>query len=285
MKVLAIIGSPRKTGNSYKVTKRLEEKMKELGDVEFDYLFLQDAHLEPCRGCFTCIAKGEDLCPIKDDRDKILEQMLAADGLVLVSPAYFCNVTSLMKNFIDRFAYLTHRPLFFDKHAIAVSTSAGVGLKETLNYLGMVAMGWELPLVAKLGAWTPLYSLAPKEVYKLEHKISATARKFYKALKKKGRPSPGLAGLLHFRFMRYHSVLEKHYFPADYSYFEQRGLLDENKKYYVDARIDPFKDAAARLIERIIRPRMRKALGIDDQAEELSNGSHHYQKDQAEGGG
>ena len=279
MKVLAIIGSPQRKGNSYKVTKSIEEKMKEMGEVEFDYLFLRDAHLEQCRGCFTCITKGEELYPLEDDRDKILEQMLAADGLALVSPAYFCNVTSLMKNFIDRFAYLTHRPQFFDKQVIVVSTSAGVGLKETLKYLGMVATGWESHLVAKLGAWTPPYPLAPKEVYKLEHNINATARKFYKALKRKGRPSPGLGGLLHFRFMRYHSILEKHYYPADYSYFEQRGLLAEDKKYYVDARINPFKDTLARIIERMIKPRMRKALMKDVQAAELSDRSHHHQED------
>ena len=279
MKVLAIIGSPQRKGNSYKVTKSIEEKMKEMGEVEFDYLFLRDAHLEQCRGCFTCITKGEELSPLEDDRDKILEQMLSADGLALVSPAYFCNVTSLMKNFIDRFAYLTHRPQFFDKQVIVVSTSAGVGLKETLKYLGMVATGWESHLAAKLGAWTPPYPLAPQEVYKLEHKINTTANKFYKALNKKRLPSPGLGGLLHFRFMRYHSTLEKHYYPADYSYFEQRGLLAEDKKYYVDARINPFKDTLARIIERMIKPRMRKALMKDVQAAELSDRSHHHQED------
>lgn len=263
MKVMAIIGSPQKKGNSYKVTQRIEKKMKELGDVEFEYLFLTDVNLEQCHGCFTCISRGEELCPLKDDRDKILEQMLASDGLILVSPTYFYNVTSLMKNFIDRFAYLTHRPLFFDKQVMAVVTSGGAGIKETLKYLELVAGGWETRLVYKLGAWTPLYPLALKEIDKIENTINVAARKFHQALITKEPPSPGLGGLLHFRFIRYHAILEKQYFPADYSYFEQRELLDENKKYYVDAKINPFKNMLAWFIEKIIRPQMRKTLMKD----------------------
>jgi multimeric flavodoxin WrbA len=38
MKVIAVIGSPRK-GNSYKITQRIEEKFKKFGDIEFDYIF------------------------------------------------------------------------------------------------------------------------------------------------------------------------------------------------------------------------------------------------------
>ena len=262
MKVLAIVGSPRK-GNSYKVTQQIEERMKKLGDVEFEYLFLKDAHLEPCRGCFTCISKGEELCPLKDDRDKILEQILSSDGLIFVSPAYFFNVTALMKHFIDRFAYMTHRPCLFDQYAMAVSTSAGAGLKETLKYLEMVAGGWELNLVHKIGVWTPLYPLAPKIMNKIERDIDDAARKFYEALKTKKRPSPGLKNLLHFRIIRYHSILEKEYFSADYNYFKEKALLNKNKKYYVDAKINTLKNMFASLIEKMIKRGMKKALMKD----------------------
>ncbi|MCE7697524.1 MAG: NAD(P)H-dependent oxidoreductase, partial [Methanobacterium paludis] len=42
MKILAIIGSPKGKGNSYKVTKEVEEKMNGMEDVTFEYLFLKD---------------------------------------------------------------------------------------------------------------------------------------------------------------------------------------------------------------------------------------------------
>jgi hypothetical protein len=40
MKVLAVIGSPRTRGNSFKVTQPVEHYLKSFGDVDFEYLFL-----------------------------------------------------------------------------------------------------------------------------------------------------------------------------------------------------------------------------------------------------
>jgi multimeric flavodoxin WrbA len=106
--------------------------MKQLGGVEFDYLFLMDADLQPCRGCFACLSKGEQFCPLLDDRESIVQRMLDSDGVILVSPVYVLNVTALMKNFIDRLAYICHRPLFFRQHAMVLSTTGGVGLRPVL---------------------------------------------------------------------------------------------------------------------------------------------------------
>jgi multimeric flavodoxin WrbA len=54
--------------------------MKSLGDVEFSYLFLKDAHLELCLGCWQCLSWGEERCPLKDDREKIEMQILASNA-------------------------------------------------------------------------------------------------------------------------------------------------------------------------------------------------------------
>ncbi len=59
MKILAIIGSPRKKGNTYRIVSRIEESMKTRGEVKFDYPFLRDVHLELCQGCWQCLSWGE----------------------------------------------------------------------------------------------------------------------------------------------------------------------------------------------------------------------------------
>ena len=46
MKVLAIMGSPRKKGNTYKVTRKIEESMMQLRNVEFEYVFLKDVDIK-----------------------------------------------------------------------------------------------------------------------------------------------------------------------------------------------------------------------------------------------
>ncbi len=56
-KILTIIGSPRKKGNSYQAAKKLEEMMKVKVDYEFEYLFLKDINLEACKAVLTVYPK------------------------------------------------------------------------------------------------------------------------------------------------------------------------------------------------------------------------------------
>jgi len=261
MKVVVIIGSSRSKGNTYKVTKQLEEKIKKLGEVEFNYLFLKEANLKLCRGCFTCVTRGEYLCPIKDDRAKIEEQLLNSDGVIFASPVYVFNVTALMKNFIDRFGYASHRPLFFNQSVMAVSTSSGGGLKETLNYLESITRSWGFNFVDKLGVITHPYLVhTPRYTDEIENNIDKAARSFYNSLKTKERKSSGLGELIQFRMMRVHAIDTKEYFTADYKYFKEKGLVDKNKRYFIDTEINIFKNMFTGMIEKLIKRAMSKKL-------------------------
>jgi len=261
MKVLVIVGSSRGKGNTYKVTKQLEEKIKKLGDVEFNYLFLKEANLKPCRGCFTCVTRGEHLCPIKDDRAKIEEQMLNSDGVIFVSPVYVFNITALMKNFIDRFSYASHRPLFFNQSTMAITTSAGGGIKETLNYLESIMRSWGFNFVDKLGIITHPYLIhTPRYSKEIENNLEKAARKFYHSIKTKERKSPKLGNLIQFRMMRVHAIDTQDYFSADYKYYQEKNLLDKSKKYFIDIKINVFKNMFAGMIEKLIVRAMSKSL-------------------------
>ncbi len=46
MKILAIIGSPKGKGNSYKVTKELEKEINNLGKLNLNIYSLQDQDLK-----------------------------------------------------------------------------------------------------------------------------------------------------------------------------------------------------------------------------------------------
>uniref|UniRef100_A0A7V1EJ68 NADPH-dependent oxidoreductase n=1 Tax=candidate division WOR-3 bacterium TaxID=2052148 RepID=A0A7V1EJ68_UNCW3 len=170
MKILVTMGSPRK-GDSYQITKIFEEKMNALKKVEFKYLFLKEVNLEYCRGCCACMAKGEDFCPAKDITLKIREEMLKSDGAFFVSHVYAHQVTALMKNFIDHFSYIFHRPCFFDKVAIVISTTGGSGLKEVLDYLEGTARGWGFNLIGKIGIIASAFEYAPKYRAKMMKEI------------------------------------------------------------------------------------------------------------------
>ena len=222
MKVLAIMGSPRKKGNTYKAVERIKNVLLDIdGDIDFEYLFLADCRLEMCKGCF---AKGADKCPLKDDRDMIYEKMAAADGVILAAPTYAMGVPALMKNFIDRFAYTLHRPCFFDQAFLAVSTVGGVvGMKQALGQLALLAAGAKKSL--KLGVPMPPISM-PMMENKAAKRLKKTARVFYASMQNLKRHKPGFMDFSYFGAFKSMSRFEsyKKECPADNEYYKDKSV-------------------------------------------------------------
>ncbi len=251
MKILAIMGSPRKNGNTYRIVSQLEQRLKELGDVEFEYLFLADAKLGLCRGCCLCFGSGEDKCPHKDDRERIEQKLLAADGVIFASPVYAMDMTALMKNLLDRFAYTMHRPRFFKQYTFIVSVSAGSGLKETISRISVLKYcGFNI--VGSLAIGTFDFQLVSQETKdKIQKKVSAAADKFYQTIHKNRKYSPSFENLIAFHAQKTAYTMLKDHLPCDYAYFKERGWLDKKARYYFAARINPVKEWAVRLILRL----------------------------------
>jgi multimeric flavodoxin WrbA len=59
-----------------------------LGDIDFEYVFLNDYNLEFYQGCMLCFDKGEQFCPHTDDRDVLIEKLERSDGVIFASPSY-----------------------------------------------------------------------------------------------------------------------------------------------------------------------------------------------------
>ena len=226
MKIIVVAGSPKKKGNTYKVTREIEERMKQMGNVEFEYLFLKDADLKMCSGCFNCVKKGEDLCPVEDSRAEIENKMFEADGVILASPVYCENVSGLMKNFIDRFSFVFHRPRFFDQKLMVLATSAGGGLKETLDYLKKLQI-WGFGTPVELGVIMPPWPQSDALQKKNENNISKAAEEFYQKLQE-GRQPPNFMQYMHFRFLKETSKLG--YLPADFEFYKDKGEFFYNAK-------------------------------------------------------
>lgn len=260
MKILAVIGSPRKKGNTYKAVAQIEEAMLALGGVEFSYLFLKDAHLELCQGCWQCLSWGEERCPLKDDRESIEKQILDSDGVIFASPVYAMNVTALMKNFLDRFAYTLHRPRFFRQYTMIVCTTGAVGLKETIDRLSVVQFAG-FNIVHTLGLVTPPL-LSPKSRRKNDEKLAESAGKFHSIIRAGKPQSPRLINLIAFRGQQSAFSLS-HQFglaEADYNYFKEQGWFDEKRQYYTDVKVNPIKNFIALILGRIARRNMLKEL-------------------------
>jgi multimeric flavodoxin WrbA len=99
MKLVVLLGSPRKNGNSETVAKAVVAPIEQSGG-SVEYIRLNDFSLRPCQGCGGCDKSGN--CIIDDDMKDIYTKVDGADRLLLVSPVYFYGLSAQCKIFGDR---------------------------------------------------------------------------------------------------------------------------------------------------------------------------------------
>lgn len=106
VKIMGIVGSPRKKGNTNYLVKEALKAAGKLG-VETELINMCDIEIEPCVACDICKSTGE--CAIYDDVPNLLDKLADSQGVIFGSPVYFGSMTSQLKMLIDR-----SRPLRFD---------------------------------------------------------------------------------------------------------------------------------------------------------------------------
>ncbi|MBI5680820.1 MAG: flavodoxin family protein [Methanobacterium sp.] len=131
VKIIGIIGSPRKKGNTSYLVERSLEAAKNVG-AEIESIHLGKIEIEPCNACDICKSTGE--CPKDDDINDVLIKLQNADGLIIGSPVYFGNVSSQLKILIDRSRPLRSDFKLKDKvcGAIAVGAARNGGQETTI---------------------------------------------------------------------------------------------------------------------------------------------------------
>jgi multimeric flavodoxin WrbA len=247
MKILAIMGSPRK-GKGFEIVKQVESQLKKRGDCDFEYIFLKDLDLKICRGCHNCIFLGEDKCPLKDDFPNIRGKINTADGVILSSPGYVWNVSALMKNFLDRYAYTLHRPEYFNLKIMLVA-NGGSGVTGVLKAMGFTLGGSSI--VSKIGIMSPPFKPTPWYQSKIDKTIMQATEKFHKTIQKKDIPRPTTWTFVYFRMFKWMSETGKNILKADYEYFK-------DKKYFYATKINPIKYAVAGIIVKLFGKYMKK---------------------------
>ena len=105
MKVIGIVGSPRKGGNTEILTAHTMKAIAEEG-LETELISLAGLDIKPCNACRVC--DKEERCPIKDDLFPIYLKMREADGIILASPVYYGSATALIKALMERAGHISH---------------------------------------------------------------------------------------------------------------------------------------------------------------------------------
>lgn len=99
-KVLAIVSSPRKGGNSELLVDEFVKGAKEAGNT-VEKVCLREKKIAPCLACEACLRNG-GTCVQKDDMAEVLAKLIDADVIVLSTPVYYYSVCAQMKAMIDR---------------------------------------------------------------------------------------------------------------------------------------------------------------------------------------
>jgi multimeric flavodoxin WrbA len=159
MRIIGINGSPRKKGNTQALLK-IALKSSQINDIKLIHLI--DYKIEPCNGCGLCWKTKK--CPIDDDLEKVVSELVTSDAILVGSPVYYGTVSAQMKAFIDRSGELLG--------------SRGYPLKNKIGGVLVVARRWggvttwstlllyilEMRMIVPGAGWGVAIAMKPNEV-------------------------------------------------------------------------------------------------------------------------
>ena len=138
MKVIAFNGSPRKKWNTSTLLQHALDGAASMG-AETELVNLYDYKFTGCKSCFACKlkdGKSYGRCALKDDLEQFLEKVNTADALLIGSPIYIGNVTSLTRGLIERLLY--PYAVYDHFHTMLFTRRIPVGFIYTMNVPDML---------------------------------------------------------------------------------------------------------------------------------------------------
>ena len=254
MKIVALVSSYRKRGNTTRVVELVETALRDIasqkGDgLDFEMVYLGHLDIGMCRGCRVCFNQGEAMCPLQDDVLEIKAKLQAADAVILASPVYVEDVNGSMKNWIDRMAHVCHRPEFAGKYAYLLTTSGVGSTSHALRTLNTALRTWGFYMIGQSGFRTGAYMWQAD----LEHHYEDTTRKIageiISAIHNLRACRPSFLSMMTFKIQQAYwkkppeDSNERH----DYEYWRRKGWTDPQREFYTWHKSSRVKAVIARM--------------------------------------
>jgi multimeric flavodoxin WrbA len=249
MKILVCNGSYRTNGNTARVLSLIEEQMRRQADrvgekLDFETLNLGHMNIQMCRGCRICFDQGEDHCPLKDDLLAIKAKMKAANAVIVASPVYVDDVSGTTKNWIDRLAYVCHRPEFSGKPAYLLATTGASSTNHTLQTMNAL-MYWGFHIIGRAGFKTGALSKRDEINTRYGAKFEQIARTIFQAVHQEAVPS--FLSLMVFKIQQI-GWQKQNPNSIDYQYWKGNGWLDPRRVFFTNQRANWLKVTLARMV-------------------------------------
>lgn len=156
-----------------------------------------------------------------------------------------------MKNYIDRYAYIMHRPKFFNQYFMILITSGSYqGAKQASKSLGLMASGGKI--IIKLKVFNSP-GMNEKKTLKQEKIIKKKVKIFNKRLSSKTEHKPSLGFLIWFSAFKATSNENKKHLPADYKFYK-------HKNYFIDINLSLFQKLIIRIFTNLFTILVRRGF-------------------------
>jgi len=149
LKVVAFNGSARPDGNC---TLLIQEVLSglEQHDIETDLVQLSQKAIKPCVACYQCLENRDRRCVIDDDDlNTCIDKIIEAQGIIMASPTYIGDVSSVTKALIDRAGFVarSNGNMFRRKVAAALTAASWGGAIHTFETLNLFFLIGEMIVV------------------------------------------------------------------------------------------------------------------------------------------
>ncbi|MBR5228663.1 MAG: flavodoxin family protein [Firmicutes bacterium] len=124
MKVVGLVSSPRKGGNSEIAVKEIFRQLP--ADWEKEMIRVNELNINYCTACYACVPEGAR-CRQKDDFNFLVDKIKEADKVVIAAPTYILGCHTAIKMVMDRLISLVADYNSFKKADCVIVSSYGYG--------------------------------------------------------------------------------------------------------------------------------------------------------------
>lgn len=164
MKVIGINGSARKDSNTTRMMKYIFVELNKEG-IETELITLYDKRISSCRACWAC--SGRKKCVNHDDFNNVFMQMMNADGIILGSPVYTANISSLMQSLLERASVVLdmNRETLSNRYKVGASIASlrrggGLNAVDAMNHFFLN----QQMIVVGSTYWNMVYGQLPGDI-------------------------------------------------------------------------------------------------------------------------
>jgi len=189
-KIMILIGSPRKNGNTSTVAGWVAEGARAAGaEVEVIRISELRSKFGGCIACMGCQKSEKFECQVDDDVRPVLARMPKADAVLFATPTYFFGPSAQTKSVVDRmYSLIKFRPAqggyeqSMGHVKLGVIATAGGGIEPGLKLIDdtfRVVAGFSgVPFDSLLVPFSPREAGEMQKQNSVKEKATAFGRKF-----------------------------------------------------------------------------------------------------------